>query len=222
MVFMEGVAGPRGPRWRSLMRLAGRVREGFSFGREVKMLSGWRDGRAGTLRNEPPRKQRVVILGSGWAGYAAARTLSRCPNTETVLISPRSHFVFTPLLASTAVGTLEFRAAIEPVRRLGLAEFHQAWASGVDFENKVVRVEAGEDGAVATATATAMTAHADSGNANANAKTRGDEFDVPYDKLVVAVGCYSQTFGIEGVAQHAHFLRDVGDARAIRLRVLQA
>jgi NADH dehydrogenase FAD-containing subunit len=45
-------------------------------------------------------------------------------------------------------------------------------------------------------------------------------FEVGYDKLVVAVGAYSQTFGIEGVSEHANFLRDVTDARRIRLKVL--
>lgn len=49
---------------------------------------------------------------------------------------------------------------------------------------------------------------------------KGPITEVPYDKLVIAVGAYSQTFGIEGVRQHAHFLRDVSDARKIRLRVL--
>ena len=62
-----------------------------------------------------------------------------------------------------------------------------------------------------------------------------------YDKLVIAVGCYSQDFGIPGVclditsmtslhhpgyglypqvAEHAHFLKDVNDSRAIRMRLL--
>ncbi|PHH68552.1 hypothetical protein CDD83_6054 [Cordyceps sp. RAO-2017] len=36
------------------------------------------------------------------------------------------------------------------------------------------------------------------------------------------MGCYSQTFGIEGVKEHACFLRDIGDARVIRLRLLEA
>ncbi|KAG5995532.1 hypothetical protein E4U43_003018 [Claviceps pusilla] len=152
-------------------------------------------------------KKRVVILGSGWAGYAAARTLSRS-KTERILISPRSHFVFTPLLASASVGTLEFRAVIEPVRRLGLDEFYQAWASSIDFNNKVVRIEANERGDVSAATN--------------KPQIKGDMLDVRYDKLIIAVGSYSQTFGIQGVGEHAHFLRDVGDARAIRLQVLQA
>ncbi|KAG5977290.1 hypothetical protein E4U55_006895 [Claviceps digitariae] len=162
---------------------------------------------ATTSSNSAPRKERVVILGSGWAGYAAARTLSRA-KTETVLISPRSHFVFTPLLASASVGTLEFRAVIEPVRRLGLDEFYQAWASSIDFKNKVVRIEANERGDVSAATNTPQ--------------IKGEVLDVRYDKLIIAVGSYSQTFGIQGVREHAHFLRDVGDARAIRLHVLQA
>ncbi|KAF5130075.1 putative NADH dehydrogenase [Metarhizium anisopliae] len=157
--------------------------------------------------NAPSTKERVVILGSGWAGYAAARTLSPSKTTR-ILISPRSHFAFTPLLASTSVGTLEFRAAIEPVRRLGLDEFHQAWASSIDFKNKTIRVEANLRGDVSAATN--------------RPEIKGEEFDVKYDKLVIAVGCYSQTFGIEGVKEHANFLRDVGDARAIRLQVLQA
>lgn len=154
------------------------------------------------------RKERVVILGSGWAGYALARKLSPAKSTR-ILVSPRSHFVFTPLLASTSVGTLEFRAAIEPVRRLRLAEFHQAWATDIDLERKVIRVEANTRGDVGAVT-------------GAREVIKGPEFDVAYDKLVLAMGCHSQTFGIEGVEEHACFLRDIGDARIIRLRVLDA
>lgn len=38
-----------------------------------------------------------------------------CGNVDVVVISPTTYFNFTPLLASTSVGTLEFRTAIEPV-----------------------------------------------------------------------------------------------------------
>lgn len=34
-------------------------------------------------------------------------------------------------------------------------------------------------------------------------------FTIPYDKLVIAVGCYSQTFNTPGVKEHAFFLKDV-------------
>lgn len=146
-------------------------------------------------------------MGSGWAGYGLGRALKPSKASRT-LISPRSHFVFTPLLASTAVGTLEFRTAIEPVRRLGLDRFHQAWASDIDFKRKTILLEAN--------------LNPDAGSRSDVPLEKGPEFEVEYDKLVLAVGCYSQTFNTKGVAEHACFLRDVGDARLIRLKVLQA
>ncbi|KAI0181072.1 FAD/NAD(P)-binding domain-containing protein [Hypoxylon sp. FL1284] len=162
------------------------------------------------------KKERVVILGSGWAGYGFARSLDPS-KFERIMISPRSYFVFTPLLAGTAVGTLEFRAVLEPVRRLGLDRFHQGWADDIDFARKTIRVEANTSDDLASRTRLALKHQAGSDAAS----KKGAAFDVEYDKLVVAVGAYSQTFGIEGVREHANFLRDVGDARKIRMKVLQ-
>ncbi|KAI0400955.1 FAD/NAD(P)-binding domain-containing protein [Xylaria palmicola] len=163
----------------------------------------------------PGRKERVVILGSGWAGYAVARTLDP-RKYERIMVSPRSYFVFTPLLAGTAVGTLEFRAVIESVRRLGLDRYYQGWADDVDFARKVVRVEANTSGDLAARTTPQLLPRR-----VVNEMEKGPVFDLPYDKLVVAVGAYSQTFGIEGVKEHANFLRNVGDARKIRMKILQ-
>ncbi|EON97806.1 putative external nadh-ubiquinone oxidoreductase mitochondrial precursor protein [Phaeoacremonium minimum UCRPA7] len=167
------------------------------------------------------KKERVLILGSGWAGYAFARTLDPS-KFERIVISPRSYFVFTPLLASTAVGTLEFRAVLEPIRRLKGARFHQGWADDIDFAKKVVRVEENkaDDMSSRTVVPPPPTKSGDSALTEPARLPKGPTIDVPYDKLVIAVGAYSQTFGIEGVRQHAHFLRDIGDARRIRLRVL--
>lgn len=39
---------------------------------------------------------------------------------DVKVVSPSNHFLFTPLLPSTAVGTLEFRAIQEPVRTTGV------------------------------------------------------------------------------------------------------
>ncbi|ROV94673.1 hypothetical protein VSDG_06115 [Cytospora chrysosperma] len=169
-------------------------------------------------------RERVVILGSGWAGYAFARTLDPA-KYERIVVSPRSYFVFTPLLASTAVGTLEFRATLESVRRLGDVKFLQGWADDVDFDRKVVRVEENHVDDLATKKvlpAPDATKGSKSSDVTVEnpALPKGPVDEVPYDKLVIAVGAYSQTFGIEGVRQHAHFLRDVGDARRIRVKVL--
>jgi NADH dehydrogenase FAD-containing subunit len=46
-------------------------------------------------------------------------------------------------------------------------------------------------------------------------------FELQYDKLVIAVGAYSQTFGTPGVKEHAYFLKDIRDAANIRQRILE-
>lgn len=140
-----------------------------------------------------------------------------------MLVSPRSYFVFTPLLASTSVGTLEFRTALEPLRsRSSKYDYIQGRADAVDFGAKQVMVRetvrdpnqglltsrAGEEGQDARPLEMRLEA------------SRGELFALPYDKLVVAVGSYSQTFNIPGVKENAMFLKDVQDARKIRNKLL--
>ncbi|KAI1115049.1 pyridine nucleotide-disulfide oxidoreductase-domain-containing protein [Nemania sp. NC0429] len=164
------------------------------------------------------RKERVVILGSGWAGYAFARTLDP-RKYERIMVSPRSYFVFTPLVAGTAVGTLEFRAVIESVRKLHLDNYYQGWADDIDFSRKVIRVEANTSDDLTSRTMLPPPQLPPGKILHETEK--GPTFDVPYDKLVIAVGAYAQTFGIEGVKEHANFLRNVGDARKVRMKILQ-
>ncbi|KAH7115166.1 pyridine nucleotide-disulfide oxidoreductase-domain-containing protein [Dendryphion nanum] len=170
------------------------------------------------------KRERVVVLGSGWAGYSLARQLDPS-KYQCVVVSPRSYFAFTPLLASTAVGTLEFRTALEPIRtRRTKVDYFQGWADGVDFENKTITIEQSVDDPT---TSLALTgdrhAHETKGQREKQKQVevqKGELFDLKYDKLVISVGCYSQTFGTPGVKEHALFLKDVGDARQIRNRIL--
>jgi NADH dehydrogenase FAD-containing subunit len=169
-------------------------------------------------------RERVVILGSGWAGFTVARSLNPS-KFQAVVVSPRSYFAFTPLLASTAVGTLEFRTALEPVRsRRTKVDFFQGWADDVDFKNKTITIEqAVDDPTQGMALTTDRHAGESKEQREAERKRdveKGRTFDLGYDKLVVTVGCYSQTFGTPGVREHAYFLKDVGDARKIRNRLL--
>ncbi|KAI9780430.1 MAG: hypothetical protein M1839_006704 [Geoglossum umbratile] len=175
----------------------------------------WRNASTRELDAAKRGRTRIVILGSGWAGYTLSRKLD--PRRYQVLvISPRSYFVFTPLLASTAVGTLEFRNAVEPIRRRGATavEFYQGWADKVDFSRRIVTVEE-------NIMDTSQPKPHNTVDESVKKYVRGQMFDVSYDKLVVAVGCYSQTFGIPGVRENALFLKDVGDARKIRTRILE-
>jgi len=144
------------------------------------------------------RKPRVLILGSGWAGFTLARRLEKSL-FDVRVVSPANHFLFTPLLPSTAVGTLEFRAIQEPVRTIqGLGEYYQAKATGLDLEKRVVTCED---------------------------LYKGFEFDLSYDYLCVAGGMKSNTFNthnvdrLEGVV--VFFLKHLHHARQIRNRIVE-
>ncbi|KAI9220065.1 pyridine nucleotide-disulfide oxidoreductase-domain-containing protein [Blastocladiella britannica] len=139
---------------------------------------------------------RLVIIGSGWAGFKLLRNIDT-RHYEVVCVSPRNYFLFTPLLASSAVGTLEFRAIIEPVRQFHKPiQFHQASVDSIDFGNKTIRC-------------------------TSQLQDNHDTFNLAYDKLVIAPGAHSNTFGIEGVRENAFFLKDIGDARQIRARIIE-
>ena len=120
---------------------------------------------------------RIVVLGTGWGGFNLALNLKQDqPASDTVpeirIVSPSNHFVFTPLLPSTAVGTLEFRCIQEPIRKvLGKnGNFVQAKGLSLDPEDKSLICESTHD---------------------------NEKFKIKYDKLVIAVGVKTNTFGIE-------------------------
>lgn len=50
-------------------------------------------------------------------------------------------------------------------------------------------------------------------------KVTQDTFEVPFDKLVVAVGSVNNTFGVPGVQEHCNFLREVEDATKLKIKV---
>jgi len=156
---------------------------------------------------------------------------------QVVVVAPRSYFVFTPLLASTAVGTLEFRTTLESVRdRNAQVEFFQGWADDVDFYNRTVTVEEaatddeikppailappGTPPAVTDTPRVLVSQETVDATRSLIPRKRGT-YQLSYDKLVVAVGCYSQTFGTKGVREYAFFLKDIAQARKIRKQILK-
>lgn len=154
-------------------------------------------GAAGTSASTTTRP-RVLILGSGWGGAKLARGLDK-DKYDVRLISPANHFLFTPLLPSTAVGTLEFRAIQEPIRTIpGLSEYYQAKARTLDLEKQYVSCEG-----IFT----------------------GRSFDVSFDYLVVACGNKTNTFNTPGVAERegeeVFFLKHLHHARQIRNRIIE-
>lgn len=140
-------------------------------------------------------KPRIIILGSGWSGFRLAQDLDKKIYDVTV-ISPRNHFLFTPLLPSTAVGTLEFRCIQEPVRTIPGLHYLQASCDSIDFQTKTL---------------------------SCTEIFKGKVFNQRFDYLVMAVGSETNTFGVPGVENNSNvfFLKQLEHARAIRNRLIE-
>src|ERR1700733_7342662 len=65
----------------------------------------------------PERRKRVVIIGGGFAGIAAARALRRS-DAEVVLIDQRNHHIFQPLLYQVATAVLAPAEIAAPIRQI--------------------------------------------------------------------------------------------------------
>ncbi|KAI0396720.1 pyridine nucleotide-disulfide oxidoreductase-domain-containing protein [Xylariaceae sp. FL0594] len=147
---------------------------------------------------EIKHKPRLVILGGGWGSVALLKQLNPDDYHVTV-ISPKNYFLFTPMLPSATVGTLEFRSLVEPIRRI-LSRVHghylRATAEDVEFSHKLVEVS------------------------QVDASGKEVRFYVPYDKLVIGVGSVTNPHGVKGL-ENCHFLKDVNDARRVRNQVMR-
>jgi glycine/D-amino acid oxidase-like deaminating enzyme len=62
-------------------------------------------------------KEKIVILGTGWGAAAFLKGIDASQYDVTV-ISPRNYFLFTPMLAGSSVGTVDFRSITEPIREV--------------------------------------------------------------------------------------------------------
>ncbi|KAK4574548.1 hypothetical protein LTR86_001389 [Recurvomyces mirabilis] len=143
-------------------------------------------------------KPKLVILGTGWASVGLLKQLTP-GEYHVTMVSPSNHFLFTPMLPSATVGTLEFRSLVEPIRRIvrkAKGHFLKAAAVDVEFSEKLVEVESyGPTG-------------------------EKENFYIPYDKLIVGVGSTTNPHGVKGL-EHCHFLKDISDARKIRNQVIR-
>lgn len=160
---------------------------------------GWKYIKEYTKPTFEGPKKRLIILGSGWGAMSVLKHLDP-GQFEVVIVSPRNYFMFTPLLPSVTVGTVEARSIVEPVRKILAKQyakhpvnFLEAECMSVNPEKKTIHCKdcSGVVGAV-------------------------ESFDLDYDLLVMAVGATTNTFRTPGVEEHAHFLKEIPDARRIR------
>src|SRR6202167_5778448 len=69
------------------------------------------------LRKSARDKKRVLIIGGGFAGIAAAQALKRA-DVQITLIDRRNHHIFQPLLYQVATAVLSPAEIAAPIRQL--------------------------------------------------------------------------------------------------------
>src|ERR1700719_3997642 len=143
------------------------------------------------------QRKRIVIIGAGFAGMAAARALRKC-DAEILLIDRRNHHIFQPLLYQVATAVLAPSEVAAPIRQL---EAKQKNVSVLLAE--VVGVDLG------------------SRSIDANCPGIGIK-KIGFDYLVVAAGMQSSYFGHDEFAEYATCLKTITDAETIRSKILSA
>ena len=135
----------------------------------------------------------VVVLGCGFGGLFAARTLAGAPVRVTV-VDRTNHHLFQPLLYQVATAGLSAPAVAAPIRHILAGQDNITVIYGEATRIDVARRAVVLDG--------------------------GDE--IAYDRLIVATGAANSYFGNDGWAAHAPSLKTLEDAYEIRRRVLLA
>jgi len=140
------------------------------------------------------RRQRVVIIGAGFAGLNAAKSLKKV-NVDITIIDKRNFHLFQPLLYQVAAAALNPSDIAYPIRSIFRSQKNVdrillAEVVGLDLDEKTVELE--------------------------------DGLELGFDYLIVATGASHSYFGHEEWREFAPGLKTIEDALLIRRRALEA
>jgi NADH dehydrogenase len=142
------------------------------------------------------RNKRILIMGGGHLGMYVARRLGkrlRLGEADVMLVDPRSHLTYNPLLAEAAAGNVEPRHVAVPLRRvLSRTRVLTAEVVGLDHEAQraVARLSSGE------------------------------HRELSYDHVVVAPGAVARLLPIPGLAEFGIGFKSIGEAVFLRNHLL--
>jgi len=141
-------------------------------------------------------RPRVLVIGCGFGGLEAVRTLSK-EAVEITLVDRTNHHLFQPLLYQVATAGLSAPAVSAPIRHALRREMERGNLTILKAEVKTIDVAA-------------RTVSLDAGDT------------IAWDHLIVAAGATHGYFGHDEWERHAPGLKTLADAFAIRARVIGA
>lgn len=144
------------------------------------------------------KKQRIVILGGGFAGIYTAinleKALRKRDDLEIVLINKENYFVFQPMLAEVISGSIGILDTVSPIRRmLPRTDLHVRDIEAIDTLKQTVTTTPG---------------------------FRPQPNVIHYDHLVLALGNVTDFRGLRGLPEHAIPFKNLGDALYLRNHVI--
>ena len=138
------------------------------------------------------QRPRIVIIGAGFGGLNAAKTLAKA-EVQIIVIDRQNFHTFQPLLYQVATAGLSPGEIATPIRSILRShkniEVFMGEVVGIDLERKLVLTE---------------------------------EIPIPYDYLIVAAGAGHSYFGHDDWEVFAPGLKTIEDAIEIRRRVFLA
>ena len=141
-------------------------------------------------------KPRVVIVGAGFAGYHAAKSLARLARgrAEIILLNPTDYFLYLPLLPEVAAGVIApTRVAVSLAGTLRGVQIVLGEATGVDLQGRRVRYT----------------------------RAGGEPAELGYERLILAVGSVNKLLPIPGLTEHAHGFRGLPEALFLHDHVIR-
>jgi NADH dehydrogenase len=140
--------------------------------------------------------RRLIILGGGFGGLDVARALGRSRVArgywDTLLIDKENFFQFNPLLPAVAVGSVETRHIVYPLRQMARhrhIRFHKNKVIRVDLERRQVCLH--------------------------------NNLFEPFETLVIAVGSETDYYNVPGAAEFTRPFKTIVDAMTLRARVVE-
>jgi NADH dehydrogenase len=138
---------------------------------------------------------KVIIIGAGFTGLAAARQLSKTP-VDVLLVDRNNYHLFTPLLYQVATCALDASDIAYPVRRIfrrqSNVEFRLGEVTSIDHTHQTVTIRENES-----------------------------VHEEPYDYLVLAAGRVSNFFGNDTIEEFSFGMQTLSEALILRNHILQ-